>query len=79
MRILHPASNKGTLERAGEMLEPFSVEPQHMYRALNILAEEFEEIEKACTKTPWRLPAGEPSCSITIVRIFTSRHRKPMA
>lgn len=47
MRILHPTSKKGTLERADELLESHAVEPQHLYRALDILAEESEAIEKA--------------------------------
>jgi transposase len=46
MRILHPTSKKGTLERADELLESHSVEKQHMYRALDILAEESDVIEK---------------------------------
>jgi len=47
MRILHPTSKRGTLERADELLETYTIEPQHMYRALDILAEESESIEKA--------------------------------
>lgn len=50
MRILHPTSKKGTLERADELLESHSVEHQHMYRALDILAEESDVIEKAVYK-----------------------------
>lgn len=50
MRILHPTSKKGTLERADELLESHSVEQQHMYRALDILAEESDEIEKTVYK-----------------------------
>src|SRR5699024_6624688 len=46
MRILHPTSKKGTLERADELLESHQVEPQHMYRALDILAEESDVIEQ---------------------------------
>src|SRR5690554_8118238 len=40
MRILHPTSKKGTFERAHELLEPHSIEGQHIYRALDVLAEE---------------------------------------
>lgn len=46
MRILHPTSKKGTLERADKLLEKHEVESQHMYRALDILAEESGSIEK---------------------------------
>ncbi|MFD1169988.1 IS1634 family transposase [Oceanobacillus caeni] len=47
MRILHPTSKKGTLERADELLESHATEKQHMYRALDILAEESDVIERA--------------------------------
>lgn len=47
MRVLHPTSKKGTLERADDLLESHTVEKQHMYRALDILAEESDVIEKA--------------------------------
>lgn len=50
MRILHPTSKKGTLERADELLESHRVEKQHMYRALDILATESDVIEKAVYK-----------------------------
>jgi transposase len=50
MRILHPTSKKGTLERADKLLEKHEVEPQHMYRALDILAVESNVIEKAVYK-----------------------------
>ena len=50
MRILHPTSKKGTLERADDLLEPHSVETQHIYRALDILAEESDTIEKKVYK-----------------------------
>jgi len=50
MRILHPTSKKGTLERADELLESHAAEQQHMYRALDILAEESDTIEKAVYK-----------------------------
>lgn len=46
MRILHPTSKKGTLERADELIESYKVEEQHMYRALDILAMESDFIEK---------------------------------
>lgn len=50
MRILHPTSKKGTFERAHELLEPHSVDIQHIYRALDILAEESDGIEEAVYK-----------------------------
>jgi transposase len=50
MRVLHPASKKGTFERAHELLEPHSVEAQHIYRALDVLAEESDGIEEAVYK-----------------------------
>lgn len=50
MRILHPTSKKGTLERADDLLESHTAEKQHMYRALDILAEESDVIEKAVYK-----------------------------
>lgn len=50
MRILHPTSKKGTLERADDLLESHAVETQHVYRALDILAEESDHIEKLVYK-----------------------------
>ena len=50
MRILHPTSKKGTLERADDLLESHLVETQHIYRALDILAEESDTIEKTVYK-----------------------------
>lgn len=50
MRILHPTSKKGTLERADDLLEPHLVGTQHIYRALDILAEESDNIEKTVYK-----------------------------
>ncbi|MBU5594132.1 transposase [Amphibacillus sp. MSJ-3] len=50
MRILHPTSKKGTLERADDLLESHSIENHQMYRALDILAEESDFIEKAVYK-----------------------------
>jgi transposase len=47
MRILHPTSKKGTLERADDLLECHAAETQHMYRALDILAKESDVVEKA--------------------------------
>lgn len=46
MRILHPTSKKGTLERADELIELPKIESQHMYRSLDILASESNFIEK---------------------------------
>lgn len=45
MRILHPCSKKATFEQAHELLEPHDVKPQHVYRALDVLAEESDMIE----------------------------------
>lgn len=50
MRILHPTSKKGTLEMADDLLESHSVETQHIYRALDILAEASDTIEKQVYK-----------------------------
>lgn len=50
MRVLHPTSKKGTLERANELIESHEVEQQHMYRALDILATESDFIEKIVYK-----------------------------
>jgi len=50
MRVLHPTSKKGTFERANELLETHSVEPQHIYRSLDILAKESNGIEAAVYK-----------------------------
>lgn len=50
MRVLHPSSKKGTFERAHELLEPHSVEAQHIYRALDVLAKESDGIEEAIYK-----------------------------
>lgn len=50
MRILHPTSKKGTFERAHELLEPHSIEAQHIYRALDVVAEESAGIEEAVYK-----------------------------
>lgn len=50
MRVLHPTSKKGTLERANELIEPHEVEHQHMYRALDTLAIESDFIEKTVYK-----------------------------
>jgi transposase len=50
MRILHPTSKKGTFERATELLETHSVESQHIYRALDVLADESNAIETSVYK-----------------------------
>jgi transposase len=50
MRILYPTSKKGTFERATELLETHSVESQHIYRALDVLADESNEIETSVYK-----------------------------
>src|SRR5699024_8891539 len=50
MRVIYPTSKKGTLERADDLLEPHSVDTQHVYRALDILAEESDNIEKTVYK-----------------------------
>ena len=46
MRVLHPTSKKGTLERADELIETHEIEQQHIYRALDVLADESDYIEK---------------------------------
>lgn len=50
MRVLHPTSKKGTFERATKLLESHSVESQHIYRALDVLAEESNTIEASVYK-----------------------------
>lgn len=55
MRILYPTSKKGTFERAKELLETHDVEPQHIYRGLDVLAKESDEIEAAVYKNSQRV------------------------
>ncbi len=50
MRVLHPTSKKGTFERANELLETHSVESQHIYRALDVLADESKMVETSVYK-----------------------------
>lgn len=50
MRVLQPTSKKGTFESANDLLEPHSVEPQHIYRSLDVFAEESDFIEEAVYK-----------------------------
>src|SRR5699024_3225559 len=50
MRILHPTSKRGTLERADTLIESHSIDDQHMYRALDILSAESDFIEKSVYK-----------------------------
>lgn len=50
MRILHPASKRGTLEQAQELLEPHTIEPQHVYRALDVLEKNMDHIQEAAYK-----------------------------
>ena len=50
MRVLHPTSKKGTFESARDLLETHSVEPQHVYRALDVLADENDFIEEMVYK-----------------------------
>ena len=46
MRILNARSKKGTFECAQDLLEAHEVESQHIYRALDVLAEESNTIEE---------------------------------
>lgn len=50
MRVLHPTSKKGTFESANDLLEPHRVKPQHIYRALDVLASESDYIEELVYK-----------------------------
>src|SRR5699024_6895275 len=50
MRILHPTSKKRRSEIVDDLLEPPSVEKQYIYRALDILADESDTIEKKVYK-----------------------------
>lgn len=50
MRILNPRSKKGSFECANDLLEPHQVESQHIYRALDVLAEESDSIEEQVYK-----------------------------
>lgn len=50
MRILHPTSKKGTLDRADALIENHKIEEQHMYRALDVLSMESDYIEKMVYK-----------------------------
>lgn len=50
MRVLDPSSKKGTFERANDLLESHTVEPHHIYRALDILAKESNHIEEVVYK-----------------------------
>ena len=50
MRVLHPTSKKGTFESAQDLLEPHRVKPQHIYRALDVLAGESDYIEEMVYK-----------------------------
>ncbi|GAB2322328.1 IS1634 family transposase [Alkalibacterium sp. s-m-28] len=50
MRILHPTSKRGTLEQAKELLEPHSIEPQHIYRALDVLEKNIDRIQETAYK-----------------------------
>lgn len=50
MRVLHPTSKKGTFESANDLLEPHHVKPQHIYRALDVLASESDHIEEMVYK-----------------------------
>jgi len=50
MRVLNPTSKKGTFESAHDLLEPHHVKPQHIYRALDVLADESDYIEEMVYK-----------------------------
>lgn len=47
MRVLDPRSKKGTFDHANDLLEQHEVQPQQIYRALDILAKESNKIEEA--------------------------------
>lgn len=50
MRILHPASKKGTFDHAKSLLEPPQFQSHQMYRALSVLAEQSDVIEEKVYK-----------------------------
>lgn len=50
MRVLYPTSKKGTSERADSLLVSQVVKPQHIYRTLDILAEESDFSEETVYK-----------------------------
>ncbi|GEK92220.1 IS1634 family transposase [Alkalibacterium kapii] len=50
MRILNPSSKRSTLEQAKELLEGHTIEPQHMYRALDVLEKNMDRIQEAAYK-----------------------------
>lgn len=50
LRILHPASKKGTFEHAKALLEPSHFQSHQIYRALGVLAEQSDFIEEMVYK-----------------------------
>src|SRR5699024_5610503 len=50
LRILHPASKKGTFERAKTLLESSHFQSHQIYRALGVLAEQSDFIEEMVYK-----------------------------
>lgn len=50
LRILHPASKRGTFEHSKDLLEPPEFESHQIYRALNVLAEQSDFIEEKVYK-----------------------------
>lgn len=54
-RIIHPCSKRATASNQARFLEDPSYELQHVYRALPVLAEEHDEIEKALYENTKRL------------------------
>src|SRR5690625_7036514 len=62
MRVLTPRSKKETFESAHDLLEPHHVKPQHIYRALDVLADESDYIEEMVHKN--RLDVVERNTSV---------------
>lgn len=50
LRILHPASKKGTFEHVKDLLEPAHFQSHQIYRALGVLAEQSDFIEEMVYK-----------------------------
>lgn len=50
LRVLHPASKKGTFEHSKDLLEPANFQSHQIYRALGVLAEQSDYIEEMVYK-----------------------------
>lgn len=55
MRILHPNSKRSSFEQAKQLLEGIQCEPHQMYRALDILKKESDNIQSAVYKNSLKL------------------------